>query len=458
MDIIQPFAKYVVDPVLALREKSSHRFWHNFLLKSQYWSKDELESWRLERLKKLLLHAYENCPFYTERFKTYGFDPKDFNAFDDLNNFPVLTKKDIQTNLETLTASNLNHKQMHLNRTGGSTGSPLEFYVDNDRQFSRRAATIRHDGWAGVDIGDKVAVLWGHRRDLSQSESTLFKIRKKIYDRRIFLDTSELNKENMSGFVKEINNYKPKTILAYANSLFLFARYIKEQKIQFSFRPQSIITSAELLSNEQRTVIEDVFETKVFNRYGCREVSVIASECSHHNGMHICAETLYLEFLKNNDNAQPGEDGKVIITDLLNTAMPLIRYQIEDVATPLEGACECGRTLPRLDIRGGRLTDFLITPEGNVISGASLTIYFIATVKGIMQAQLYQKKKEHLLIRIVKGSEFNDKSLSDIKENVAKFFGPDMKWDIESVDSIPLLPSGKYLFSICDLDPMEYLS
>lgn len=457
MDMIQPLAKYVIDPLLALREKSSHRFWLTFMSKAQFWSKDQLENWQLDRLKKILVHANENCPFYTERFKTYGFDPNEFKTFDDLNNFPILTKKEIQNNLESLTARNYDKAQMYLNRTGGSTGSPLEFYVDSERLFSRKAATLRHDRWAGVDIGDKVAVLWGARADFVGQPNFKTKLRAKLLDRRIFLDTSDINKAKMDDFIARLNSFKPKAYLAYANSLFLFARYLEEKQIKLNSYPQTIITSAELLEPVQRELIEKVFHAPVFNRYGCRETSVLASECSEHKGLHIAAESLYVEFLDEKNIYKQKNGGEIIVTDLLNFGMPLIRYQIGDVGRRLDEPCPCGRVLPLMEISGGRMTDFLVTAEGKVVSGAALTIYFIANVKGIAQAQIIQEQKEQIILKIVKGPEFSDKTNAEIGEKVAYFFGAAMKYQLEFVEKIPATASGKYAFSISKLDPMEYL-
>ncbi len=458
MDILKPVAKFVLDPLLAFHENSSHPEYLELFEKTQYMTKEKIADRQFFLLKNLLFHAYKNCPFYTNRFEQAGFYPKNFHSLTDIKQIPPLTKQEIQQHLENLKAQNYSNNTLSLNQTGGSTGSPLKFYVDLPRLHSRKASTFRHDRWTGWDIGMKTAVLWGHQRDFLPQQNWKNKIRDDYYERKLFLDTSSISNEKMQDFVKKLLIFKPEIYLAYANSMYLYARYIKENNIEQFNRPQAIITSAEVLTPEQRKTIEEVFECKVFNRYGCRETSVIASECSEHNGMHISAETLYLEFQQNGNDVAVNETGKIIITDLLNYGMPLIRYQIEDAGSPVDGDCACGRTLPRMDISGGRVTDFLVTSDRKVISGASMTIYFIAVIDGIAQAQIIQNSVDDLTLRIVKSSYFSEQTEKEIQQKVSEYFGSRMKYSIEYADEILPTASGKYRFSISHIDPMEYLS
>ena len=458
MDIVQPIAKYIIDPIVAAREKSSHLNWLKQLEKSQYYSPERIQQMQLERLKKLLIHAGKNCPFYKMRFAEAGFDPLKLSDPADLARLPVLTKTDIQNYRQDMLARDIPREDLIIEHTGGSTGAPLEFYMDRERLYSRKAGAIRHDRWAGLDIGHKAAVLWGNPHDFSDEVSLKTRLKNQLYDRRIFLDTTEISPALMAEFVRRLDDFRPSCYLAYANSMYLYARYIKEMHVGDYHRPQSIITSAEVLTEQQRDLIEDVFECPVFNRYGSREMSIIASECSKHEGMHICAETILLEIVRGDRPCNDGEMGRIVITDLLNFGMPFIRYQIEDVGTPVGASCSCGRGLPMMNISGGRTTDFLVTPEGKVVSGIALALPFVAAIDGAAQLQLVQKRKDELLIKLVKGPDFSDGTLVQIEQKVREFFGPAMKHRIEFVESIPKTRSGKYRLSVSTLDPLEYLS
>ena len=119
---------------------------------------------------------------------------------------------------------------------------------------------------------------------------------------------------------------------------------------------------------EQREFLEETFGGKVFNRYGCREISLLASECERHTGMHVNSDAVIVEIEP--VAGMPENVGRVLVTDLLNRSMPLIRYEIGDFASWVDGpACPCGRSLPRIAQIEGRSTDFLRLPDGTLISG-----------------------------------------------------------------------------------------
>ena len=139
------------------------------------------------------------------------------------------------------------------------------------------ASAIRHDRWAGYDIGDKFAAIWGHRGDVSSLTNLVGKIKERILLRSKILDSSSMSRQVMEKFMQELRSFQPRTILAYANAMHYLPNIARERCTDI--RPKSIITTAEVLHEHQRTEIEEVFGCRVFNRYGCREVSVIASEC-----------------------------------------------------------------------------------------------------------------------------------------------------------------------------------
>ena len=184
----------------------------------------------------------------------------------------------------------------------------------------------------------------------------------------MWLDAGCLTEERMLEFHQELHRYRPRIIQAYARAVVMFARFLQAAGLT-AHQPHSIVTSAEILEKEDRDLLEQVFSCPVYNRYGCREVSVLASECSAHSGLHVMAEGLYLEIETPNGPAAPGEMGAVLVTDLLNGAMPLIRYRIGDMAAWADGPCPCGRGLPRLERVAGRVTDFLIGADGRLVSG-----------------------------------------------------------------------------------------
>ena len=136
----------------------------------------------------------------------------------------------------------------------------------------------------------------------------------------------------MLAFCERLREYQPQFVLAYANTLALFARFVRKAGLT-PMRPKAIICSGEFLTAESRELIESTFGCPVFNRYGSREFSVIASECDQHTGMHVNAENLLVEVVVNGVPSI-GQEGEIVVTDLRNRAMPLIRYQTRDDGPP----------------------------------------------------------------------------------------------------------------------------
>ena len=143
MDPIASLSRSVFFPLLMVYERSGVPRYLKELEQSQNFSADRLRERQLERLRHLVVHAYAHCPFYRKRFDEAGFNPRRVHSLEDLHVLPVLTKRDIQTHLETLRAANLGKKDLLPDKTGGSTGNPLNFYVNRERYFSRNAAAIR---------------------------------------------------------------------------------------------------------------------------------------------------------------------------------------------------------------------------------------------------------------------------------------------------------------------------
>jgi phenylacetate-CoA ligase len=451
-DWYQPVVKHVVFPLHAMREGNGILGLLRELERTQYLEPAELADLQLRRLRRLLVHARDHCPFYRDRFAEAGLDVERVQAPADLRVLPLLTKQEIQTHHQRMRADNIPPSQMVADLTGGSTGEPLRFWRDRARTYSRDAAALRHDRWTGWDIGEKTAYIWGHRRDLGAPDTFKLRWRNRLLDRRLVLDSSSLSRRTFDGFRRALLRSDPAIYIGYANSLYLYVRYLEETGGDYH-RPRAVITSAEMLAPERRAVIERVLGCRVFDRYGSRETSVIASECEQHTGLHICAEALLLEFVRQGEPVAPGEPGLVVITDLLNLGMPLIRYRIEDVAVPAAERCPCGRGLPLLGMTAGRVTDFLVTSEGTIVSGASLTIFLIAKAPGVKQAQIVQERVDEITLRVVKGPEFGEQTLQFFATEIPRFFGQRVRYELEFVDAIPPDRSGKHRFSISHVDP-----
>jgi phenylacetate-CoA ligase len=409
---------------------------------SQYLPAEKLQALQARLLREQIAHVYQHVPYYRERMRHLGIAPEDIYSLGDLLNFPILTKRDIQKHKDEMVARNIPERKRAQNQTGGSTGSPLQFWVDKERFDSRRASTDRHNAWAGLQPGDWYAVLWGSTFDAGTTPVAPLTWRERWLDRALTLNSSLMGQADLEKFVTLLRRYRPRFLKAYAQAAAMFARYCRNHAQDIKF--DAIITSAEVLTPQDRTTIETAFGGRVFNRYGCREVSVIASECEAHSGMHVNADALIVEIQPTGDPLNPM--GKVLVTDLYNRSMPLIRYEIGDLAQWAQpGRCPCGRSLPRIGEVAGRTTDFLALPNGSVVSGPSLAL-LIGQTPEVKQAQFVQTSPTSVSLRVVIASGYGAEAAQKLQDRLKPYLNGQLRLTIMPVDKIAAEPSGKYRF------------
>ena len=435
----------VIFPLWARRDHPAYWKYAREFERTQFLATDALQAIQIGRLQRLLQHAHRNCVFYQRRMQSVGLRPEDLTSIEQISSLPLLTKREIQDHRADLQAQNFRESARVRNQTGGSTGSPLQFYVDRERFDSRLASTVRHNRWAGLRPGDWLAVLWGARLDQTESRGLWDWLRNTFLYRNVSLNTSNVSESGWEDYIARLRKKRPRFLLAYAQAAVLFARYLRERGID-DIKFNSIITTAEVLLPGQRQFLEDVFGGRVFNRYGCREVSVIASECEFHTGMHVNSEALLVEIVPTRSMNGPG--GKIVITDLMNFSMPLIRYEVGDVGSWADDQkCPCSRGLPMLGDVQGRTTDFLVLDDGRSISGPALTLV-VADMEDVRQVQFVQKGPAQVTLRVVPGRAYGAATVEELRRRLGLYLNARTMLDIEAVESIQSEASGKYRFVI----------
>lgn len=449
MDLHAIAARRLLLPVARYKEGRRHfnRFLREFM-RNQYLSPGELRDLQLRRLKALLRHSYEHTPFYRRQFQEAGITPDAIRDLDDLRLLPTLSKQQIQAHLDELIADTHAVHRLRRDYTGGSTGTALMFYRDFRRGDAREALAYRHDGWTGWEIGERQSFIWGAPRDLGPVGQLRWRLTSRFVRRYTMLDALALDEESMSAFATDLTRWRPSLIVTFATAAYVFAKFLLARGIEVP-RPKGIITTAELLQPHQRRAIEEGFRAPVFDRYGAREVGLVASECESHEGMHIAADSVQVEFLVDGRPAEPGEPGEIVVTDLLNYGMPMIRYRLGDVGVPTDRRCSCGRTLPMMEMLSGRVTDFLVTPNGKMLWGAYITLYAIAHRPGFEQVQLIQDARDRVLIKVVPGPQFARADLDYVGQRLGELMGGGVTFTYELVDEIPVGPGGKRQFCVC---------
>jgi phenylacetate-CoA ligase len=435
--------RHVVQPLYAAKAGSRHLQYLRTLRRTQFDPPEVVRARQLAALQAILRHAFDSVPFYRAAWTAAGVHPNDVKELADLQRFPIVTKTDLRTRAAEFHSEAYRGPYV-TKRTSGSTGVPLTIRLDEPGKQWKYAGTLRGDEWSGWRLGQRVAKLWGN----PEYRHSGFKgrLRNALLDRAVHLDTVRLTDARMREFVTAIRRHRPGLLFGHAHSLYLVADRLKKQGID-DVRPNGIVSTAMPLHDWQRKTIEEVFGTKATDRYGCEETSLIAGECEVHRGLHVNADSVHVE-------VESGETtGPLLVTDLSNRAMPLIRYRNGDHVTLTDRVCSCGRGLPLIEKVEGRDADYVVTPAGALISGISLTENFACLIDGTAQVQIVQEAVTHLRLRIVPSEAFGVDSRRQIARLVGDTFGPTMRHEIELVDAIPQEAGGKYRFCISKVAP-----
>jgi phenylacetate-CoA ligase len=404
-----------------------------------------------EKLRRLVRHAYRNVPYYRARMQERGLTPEDIRTQDDLSKLPFLTKADIKKHLYfDIMSENHDKSQVLRVATSGSTGEPFVCFVDRKQLEVRWAATLRAQEWTGYRFGDKTVRLWHQTLGMTPSQ-----IRKERLDawlsNRTFVPVFALSDKNLSQMVRTLEDAGPVLIDGYAEALDLMAHFIRS-KGGLSVRPRAVMSSAQTLPLPSRRTIEEAFGCQVFDKYGSREFSGIAYECDAHQGHHVVAESFIVEVLRDGRTALPGEIGEVVITDLNNYCMPFLRYRIGDLAVAMDGAaCPCGRGAPRMGAIEGRVQSIILGTDGQYLPGTFFAHYLKELDYAIRRFQVIQEERGRIVFRIVKGGRFSDDILQEVLATFRDHLGKDMRIDVESVDDVEMIRTGKFLMSVSRL-------
>ena len=434
--------KYLKNTLLKLTDKSFYKEYREI---KKIDNQKKLHEFQEEQLRRLILHSYRNVPYYTRIFKKIGIVNNDEVDLSKFNEIPILTKEIIRNNKE-LISSDYTTRKWYYNSSGGSTGEPVRYV--QDREYEKWGCATYHyyyNDILGIDESSvKKVYLWGSERDLIEGSMGMKAKRYNWLSNSLFLNSFKMTKEDMKQYVKSINDYKPEIIRGYAGSLYLLCKFIRNNGLEV-FSPKVVVSSAEMLSNEMRLVIEDTFKTKVYDYYGSREANNIAGECEK-GSKHILAFHNYIEILDDSDQPTPeGEEGRVIVTNLHNYSMPFIRYEIGDMAIPGTKRCECGNISPTLEIITGRITEHFLLRDGTIISGAALTLSF-NLMDWVKSFQIIQEDYEKVKILIIPENTINESEKIQVEKKLKLLLGPDCIIIWEFVNEIEKSNSGKYLY------------
>ncbi len=388
-----------------------------------------------EYLEKILKYATDNVPFYQQ-----------FKGYSSLQSFPSINKNIIKQDFNAFQSPEFADAKVHKMFTSGSTGTPFLVRQDQNKRNRVYAEMLYFWGKAGYQIGMRYIFfrIW---------VKLTRKNRLTTWARNLLMwDIQFLDQKNLENIRKKLkSDRKIKMILGYAGTLENIANYlITCGDTPDMFTIKIILSGAEVLTERTREKLKKVFNCSIVSVYPNQENGLLAEECTTCREFHVNTASYHIELLKidSDETAGVGEPGRIVVTDLFNHAMPLIRYDTGDIGM-WKMEADCGWNSLVLSCIQGRLADFVFDTSGRKVSPFTIATC-LCTFDKIQQFQFVQKKEKQYILKLngVKGIYADDTFVNVFKG----VMGSDAQIIVEHVTEIPVLKSGKRKEVVCDIE------
>ncbi|MCK5092493.1 MAG: phenylacetate--CoA ligase family protein [Gammaproteobacteria bacterium] len=417
------------------------------LEESQWWNIEKIREHQYRQLQPLLAHAYETTGYYKTALDKIGYVTNEKITPEKWRTIPVLPRSHIQSFPDTLTS----HKQLKQHgpvseiQTSGSTGRPIKVKRTELNNLFWRAFTLREHLWHGRDFKGTLAIIRATKKNVGRppngehmegwgpSTNIMFPTGPSA------ILSIASNIEDQANWLMNLN---PDYLLTYASNAKVLAQYFIDTKQKLP-NLREVRTISEAVDDDMRVLINNAWQAPLTDIYSANEVGYMALQCPDHKHYHIQAENLLLEILdKNGDECKPGEIGRVVITDLHNYAMPLIRYEIGDYAE-VGGPCPCGRGLPVIKRILGRSRNMVILPDGTRF-WPRFSYKKLWNIAPIQQIQLTQHNLETVEVKLACPEKMTATQESQFTALIQESIGHPFQITISYVDHIARSKGGKH--------------
>jgi phenylacetate-CoA ligase len=400
------------------------------LKRTEYLPADELRELQTAGLNRILQFAATHVPYY----RKHG---------------PAVhtTKDQIRERPEDFVADTFPLRTLIPWHTSGTTGKPLTVYYSRQAMQKMWAFVELYRNTAGVTRNDRRGQFTGKMIVPPERASSKIFWRRDLANRALLLSTVHLLPANLPSYAAALERFRPAYLSGYPSSMYVLAEHYR-QSGRPAPRLKAALPSAETLLEHQRRAIEETFATRVFDQYGQTEMQSFWYECEARR-MHAHPLAGLTEILRPDGTlAPPGEMGEVVLTGLVNDAMPLVRYHVGDTARFAAASCPCGRGMPVIEEIGGRLDDFVYTRERGFLGRLDPVL---KGVRNIVESQLEQESLDVLRVRFVPAAGFAAADLQILENNLRARVGRSIHLEFECTDRIPRSPNGKFRFVISRL-------
>jgi phenylacetate-CoA ligase len=409
------------------------------ILEREAWTSRQILEYQAHRLRRIVEIAFRHVPYYRETSRRLGLSPHDFDSADDLRKLPILEKEAVRADPLRFLDDRLDPSQLTVETTTGTTGTPIRVFMPRSaRQEHFAFFEARCRRAAGLRYGEDSHVTFGVKRvvPVERTEPPFW-----CYNyagKQLYMSVFHLADPYLGAYCGELRRRPYRAMIGYGSAISAVARYMLHQNIR-DIRIPVAITSGETLLPRQRDQIQRAFGCRVFDQYGCTELSVFAAErpCGR---MHLSPDYSVVEFVDDEGRPlPPGRTGHVLGTSLLNDAQILLRYRVGDMASLAANPCACGSPLPVLESVEGRSTNAVVLPDGRrLYRFAGLD----SEIPSVQQSQIVQEAIGVFTIYVVATKDFGETEAARLAASLETSVGP-AKIGVQVVDSISRGPGRK---------------
>ncbi|MEW6439964.1 MAG: hypothetical protein AB1640_03435 [bacterium] len=400
------------------------------------------DSWR--RLSAMLRYAYERSPHYRSQWDGLGFHPSGLRFGDSLAGLPLITKEVLEAHKDRMVSGDHRKEDLVLSHTGGSSGNPTSFFMDRTCQAVRVGRQLGILELCGQSAGDRVGLVWGAHQDLEgteeQASPSLGRRLRKFASGKETFCCNRMDAEALSAYYRRLRSFRPTALYGYPRAMVELADFIEGRGLK-PIRVESVICTAERLSDAHRQRLHETFGGEVFNLYCTREHGCIGFECRRHRGFHVDTGSVFLETVPAAGAAAAADPaaaaaGEIVVTDLRNRGMPMIRNRIGDRGRLCAARCPCGSPMPLLSELEGRVSDMIYRPDGAVVPGL-LLVDTAMDVPEIRSLRVVQETLNDVDLHLVPAPGFNEEVQRAVVGGLRRLLGDEIRIRVELVPEIP---------------------
>ena len=402
-------------------------------------SREEIDFLRNALLRRQIASAYRHVPFYRQLFDKHKVAPHEIRTVSDLVRLPIITKEDIRHNSSRIIRRQCNKARCYRSHTSGSTGEPTWTYFDRRSWYRKKYFTkLRARMVCGLRWGQRVAILESEAtRELRLKNTRLAKLFFIISVK--FMSIFEPPEHLLHKLIK----FNPQNIYGPPSCLFLLAK----RAMQTGKRIPSlerVFTSSEYLTQVAARYIEQSLGVKIYDVYGSTETKELAWQCPQASGYHINEDEAVIEIVDDEGRLlPPGSPGHIVVTDLRNRAMPLIRYRNYDQGILQKDTCPCNLQFALMKPLNGRASEYIRLPDGRHLSPFLFTTS-IEKTEGLLQYQIIQERSDALRVKTVfKDGQF-PQGRTTIQAILTKVTENALTVEVEDCDQITIGENGKF--------------